>query len=174
MTDTKTIEREYVIPLRKHWLKAAKYKRARKAVKAIKQFIAKHMKVPDRDDSKVRLDVYLNNEIWFRGKQNPPAKVKVKAVKEGDIVRVGFAEMPEHIAFLRQKIEKRHTKAEKKVEIKHPEKTEEKTEEQKTDEKEKEKAVALQHEKQLRQEAKAQKHTIKSNEPKIQRKALKK
>ena len=48
-------ERDFVIPLRKEWLKVQRYKRAGRAVKTIKAFIAKHMKVPDRDPSPLRL-----------------------------------------------------------------------------------------------------------------------
>src|SRR3989338_9112388 len=94
---TDKLEREYIIPLRREWLKVPMYERTGRAIKAIKKFIAKNMKVIDRDVSKVKLDVYFNNEIWFRGRANPPSKIKVKAVKEGDIVKVGLADIPEHI-----------------------------------------------------------------------------
>ena len=90
MAEAKSLEREYIIPLRRVWLKAPEYERGRKAIKAIKEFIAKHMKVTDRNLKKVKLDIFLNNEIWFRGKANPPAKVKVKATKINDIVKVEF------------------------------------------------------------------------------------
>ena len=50
-------EREYVIPLRKEWRKVANYRRTGRAVKEIKKFIARHMKVPDRDLNKVKLDI---------------------------------------------------------------------------------------------------------------------
>ena len=49
-------EREYIVPLRREWLKVPTYKRANKAVKALKQFIAKHMKVYDRDLRKIYVD----------------------------------------------------------------------------------------------------------------------
>ena len=79
MAETKTqtvkemqkLEREYIIPLRSEWRKVANYRRTGRAVKAIKKFIAKHMKVPDRDLDKVKLDMYLNNELWFRGRKKP-------------------------------------------------------------------------------------------------------
>ena len=44
MAEEKTLERTYNVPLRKEFLKVPKYKRAKKAVKALKQFLAKHMK----------------------------------------------------------------------------------------------------------------------------------
>src|SRR3989344_3570473 len=79
-----TLEREYVVPLRRAWLHVPHYNRTSKAIKTIKKFIAKHMKVEDRDPNKVKLDVYLNNDLWFRGRANPPSRVKVKARKEAE------------------------------------------------------------------------------------------
>src|SRR3989344_9214092 len=140
MAETKkpALEREYVIPLRRHWVNVQHYNRTSKAVKAIKEFVAKHMKVVDRDIDKVKLDVYFNNELWFKGRANPPAKIKVKVRKEGELVYVTFAEMPKHVEHLKKKHDKIHKKAdkpvEKPVEIKAEEK---KTEEQKIEEKEK-------------------------------------
>jgi large subunit ribosomal protein L31e len=174
----KILEREYVIPLRRAWQRVPAYERSGRAIKAIKIFIAKHMKVPERDTDKVKLDVYFNNEIWFRGRANPPAKVKVKAKKEGDLVHVTFVHVPEHVKFLKAKHEKRHKKSEKKSSISEKPaeqpKEETKTEEQKTDEKEKEKAVEEMNIKQAEQQAKAQKHISKVKAPEIHRMALKK
>ncbi|MDP3881586.1 MAG: 50S ribosomal protein L31e [Nanoarchaeota archaeon] len=178
MAENQNLTREYVIPLRRVWIRAPEYKRSGKAVKAIKQFIAKHMKVADRDLDKVKLDVYFNNEVWFKGRTNPPAKVKVRAVKEGGIVRVTFAETPKYVEFLKKKHEKFRKKEEKKevpAQSKESERKEEpKTEEQKKDEAEKEKSVEQQNIQQAEQQAKAEKHLTKVKEPKIQRMALKK
>lgn len=179
MAETKMIEKEYVIPLRKAWLKVPQYERTGRAIKTIKKFIAKHMKIPDRDVEKVKLDVFLNNEIWFRGRKNPPSKIKVKARKENEIVKLDFVEIPERIKFIKQRLEKQHKEAEKKPEPKPEEKkgeikAEEKTEEKKVEEKEKEKAVAEQHLKEAEQQAKAQKHLTKKKEPGYFRMALKK
>jgi large subunit ribosomal protein L31e len=175
-TQVKILTREYIIPLRRTWIRAPIYRRAGKAIKAIKIFIARHMKVADRDLNKIKLDIYFNNEIWFRGKANPPTKIKVRAVKEGEVVKVGFAEIPKHVEFFKKKQEKLHKKGEeKKGEIKKPEeKKEEKTEEQKKDEEEKEKAVEQQNIKQAETAAKAEKHITPVSSPKIQRMALKK
>ena len=96
-----TIEREYVIPLRREWVKVPRYKRTFKSVKAVKEFIARHMRVADRNLDKIKLDVYLNNELWFRGGKTPFSKIKVKAKKEGEIVKVELAEIPEHVKFLK-------------------------------------------------------------------------
>ena len=95
-----TIEREYVVPLRREWLKVPKYRRAKKAVRALKEFIAKHMKVYDKDLTKIKVDIYLNNELRFRGMKKPLAKVKVKAIKyESGEVAVKLVELPKHLEF---------------------------------------------------------------------------
>lgn len=73
------MERIYVIPLRKEWMKVPRYKRAKKAITAIRSFIMKHMKVDD-----VKIGYYLNLEIWKKGIKNPPSRVKVNVAKEKD------------------------------------------------------------------------------------------
>ncbi|MDO8509421.1 MAG: 50S ribosomal protein L31e [Nanoarchaeota archaeon] len=178
MAESKIQEREYTIPLRKVWLKAAQYERGRKAIKAIKEFVAKHMKVADRDVNKVKLDVFLNNEIWFRGRRHPPSKVKIKAIKEGDIVKVEFVELPQRVKFHKAKLDRLHKKEDKKETPKMTPKTEEpKTSEassEKKEEKEKEIAVAELHAKEAKLDAKAQKHLSKKKEESYHRMALKK
>jgi len=184
----KPVEKEYVIPLRKEWAKVPRYKRTARSVKAIKEFVARHMRVPERDTKKVKLDIYLNNELWFRGCKKPPSKIRIKARKESDgSVRVEFVETPKHIAYLKIRAEKRHQKVEKKEEKKDDkekleEKVEkpeekgesEKTEEEKKEEKEKAAAVEQAQLKVAEQAAKAQKHLAKGDGPQVQRKALKK
>lgn len=174
--DNKILERIYTVPLRRHWVNVPQYKRSRKAVVALKQFIAKHMKVADRDVNNVRINTYLNNEIWFRGKTNPPSKVKVKAIKEGNIVRVEFFEVPAVVKHTKTKHAKMHKKATKAQEAKAPEheKKEAQTAEAKKDEVEKEKAVEQQNIKQAESAQHAAKHTTPVKEPKINRMALKK
>lgn len=139
------IEREYIIPLRNKWKKVPRYKRANKAIKAIKEFLVRHMKIRDRDLDKIKLDKYLNEFIWTRGIRKPPIKVKVRAIKEGDIVRAELSEMSEKMKFKKARFEKRDKQAaeigkRKKKEMKPEEKIEEKTEEEKKEEKEKAKA----------------------------------
>jgi len=72
-------ERVYNIPLRKEFQKAPKYKRAKKAVNAVKAFLQKHMKT-----EKVKIGKYLNLKIWERGIKSPPHHVKVTAVKDDE------------------------------------------------------------------------------------------
>ncbi len=177
-------EREYIVPLRKGWLKVPKYKRASKAVKTLKQFMAKHMKVYDRDLKKVKIDIILNNEIRFRGMKKPPAKIKVKARKFDDgIVKVELVQIPKHIEFARLREKKKLEKIEK---IKKPEvKPEEKVEEIKKEEKvgeekkiEEEKKEELEELEKLKTEIKVpkfrEKHLSKDKGVKFHRVALKK
>lgn len=175
---TNSLEREYTIPLRRRWFSARTYERTSKAIKAIKQFVAKHMKVADRDIDKVKLDVYLNNEVWYRGRASPPSKIKVKATREGEIVKVTFLETPEMIKFSKTKHERLHKKTEAKATPKAEEtKATEppKTEEQKQDEKEKATASAIAKEAEIKQEVKAEKHSSKPTKAqRPQRMALKK
>lgn len=111
MAEKEKLEREYVIPLRNKWKRVPRYKRANKAVKAIKEFLAKHMKIRDRDLKKIKIDKYLNEEIWFRGIKKPPSRIKVKAVKEDDIVKAELYELPEKLKFKKAREDKKETKA---------------------------------------------------------------
>ncbi|VVB83706.1 50S ribosomal protein L31e [uncultured archaeon] len=169
------IEREYVIPLRTRWKIVPTYKRANKAVKTIKEFLVKHMKIRDRDLDKVRVDKYLNEAIWSRGIKNPPAKIKVKAIKEDDIVRVELAEMPAKIKFKKLREEKQNSKSQetkkkkKEAEEKTEEKTEAKTEEEKIEEKE-DKSATIEAGKEIEKEiAQKAKHETKVKSPKEQK-----
>src|SRR3989344_4221338 len=80
------LERTYNIPLRKEWLKAPKYRRAKRAIAAVRTFLLKHMKA-----SEVKIGQHLNMSIWKRGIKSPPHHVEVKASK--DDKGICFAEL---------------------------------------------------------------------------------
>jgi large subunit ribosomal protein L31e len=177
-----TIEREYVVPLREEWLKVPKYKRANKAVKALKEFMVRHMKVYDRDLRKIKIDILLNNELRFRGMKKPLGKVKVKAIKyENGEVAVKLVNLPKHIEFeLARKAKKEAEKLKTEKEKPKEEKIEEKKEEEKTESEKKEEKEKTESSKEAmlateKQQAKQMAHTSKTQQeiPKIQRKALK-
>src|SRR3989344_1337212 len=132
------MEREYVIPLRRNWNKVPRYKRANKAVRTIKEFLVRHMKIRDGDLNKVKLDRYLNEHIWARGIKKPPVKIKVKVKREGENVIVELAEMSKKFTFKKAKLERRSQKASesgnKKKTKEAPEEKAEKTEEEKKEE----------------------------------------
>ncbi len=182
-------EREYIVPLRREWLKVATYKRTNKAVKALKEFMIRHMKVYNRDLRKIKVDNVLNNEIRFKGIRKPPAKIRVKAIKyDNDTVRVELVDVPEHIKYARLRGEKLKTKPEKKapkeekIETKEEKKDEKKEIEakesslKKTSEKkesiEKEQASRDESLKLAEKQAKEQKHVSKDSKVMMPRKTL--
>tara|TARA_Y100000310_G_scaffold324914_1_gene387498 strand:+ start:11232 stop:11573 length:342 start_codon:yes stop_codon:yes gene_type:complete len=76
---SKTIERTYNVPLRKEYQKVPNWRRTKKAVKALREFLAKHMK-----SDNVKLSKELNEELWKHGIKNPPHHVKVNVKKNED------------------------------------------------------------------------------------------
>jgi len=185
-------ERIYNIPLRRAFLKVPKYKRAKKAVKTIKEFVVRHMKVRDRDLNKVKIGDWVNKAVWIRGIKNPPQKITVKVSKEGDNIIVSFVGLPKKFKSEDQRLRKKKEKtlkkkeeARKKAEAKKKEeeakkaaeadqkKLEEKTEEEIKKEEEKKKK-----DKELRKQTqKQEKSTIKTTTKKqvqTHRKVLKK
>lgn len=99
------MEREYIVPLRKEFQKAPKYKRTNRAVRALRDFIARHMK-----SENVSIGKFLNLKLWENGIRNPPHKVMVKAVKdsEGKVV-VELKDLP----LVREKVNKRLARVER-------------------------------------------------------------
>ncbi len=81
------VERIITIPMRATKM-APRTKRAARAIKEIRDNIARHMKA---DADKIWIDKALNEKIWERGIQSPPKKVTVKAVKfEDGLVEVSL------------------------------------------------------------------------------------
>lgn len=87
---TDKIEREYIINLRREFIKKPRYKKAKKSVKAVREFLIKHMKCED-----ISIGKYLNQEIWKNGPKNPPAKVHIKVIKEDNKVKAELINAPE-------------------------------------------------------------------------------
>lgn len=80
------MERTYIIPLRKEFQKVPTYKKSKKATKAIKEFIMRHMKAKDFEAVKILNE--LNNQVWMHGIRNPPSKVHVdcKKLENGNVL----------------------------------------------------------------------------------------
>ena len=70
------LKREYVIPLRRKSMTAPKWRRSKKAVSVLKDFVRKHMKTDD-----VIVCPELNEQIWDKGIRHPPGKVEVIAYR---------------------------------------------------------------------------------------------
>lgn len=95
-----TLERTYIIPLRKKVNLSPDYKKAKKAVNTVRAFLEKHMKSND-----VKLGEQLNLLLWERGIKNPPGKVKVTVEKDDKgVVR---AELFGHKYIEKKKVEKK-------------------------------------------------------------------
>jgi len=87
------LERQYTIPLKRGVLKVPRYRRAKKAVKEIKIFLARHMKA---EVENVKVGRWLNELVWERGIKNPPNKVRVNVSKDDKgIVKAELIELSE-------------------------------------------------------------------------------
>ena len=82
-------ERIYTIPLRRAWIMPPK-KRAPKAIRIIRAFIQRHMKVgevaieeaEEKEGGKIIISGEVNQEIWSRGIEKPPRKLRIRAAKD--------------------------------------------------------------------------------------------
>ncbi len=131
--ETKIIERTYNVPLRKEFQKVPRWKKSQKAVTALRQFLAKHMK-----SDNVKLSKEINEKVWEHGIKNPPHHVKVSVTKDPEgVVKAELFGAKKKEVKKEKKVAKKEVKAETKKEGKVEEKKEEteKKEEVKTEEK---------------------------------------
>lgn len=75
--EEKIIERTYNVPLRKEYQKVPRWRRTKKAVVALRQFLVRHMK-----SEQIKLSKELNEEVWKDGIRNPPHHVKISVTKD--------------------------------------------------------------------------------------------
>ncbi len=80
------MERIYTIPLREVF-DAPRPRRANKAVKVIREYVAKHTKAET-----VKIDASLNEAVWEHSREKPPRKVKVKVVTEEGVAVASLVE----------------------------------------------------------------------------------
>ena len=71
------VERTLTINVRKQVMMVPAYRRAKKAVTAIRQHLQKHMK-----SDNVKLGKYLNLKLWEHGIKNPALRITVVAKKD--------------------------------------------------------------------------------------------
>lgn len=127
------LERTYNVPLRKEYMKAPRWKRTPRAVKALKEFVAKHMKATE-----VKVGKYANKELWKHGIKNPPHHIKVDVAKDEDgIVAAELVGAPKDVIEEPQKrrLMKKLAKEKKAEKKEAPKKEKQKTEEEKKGEK---------------------------------------
>ena len=82
-------ERYYVVPLaKKGFEKSPRWKRSKKAMIVLREFLTRHMK-PEGD---VYISQELNERVWENGIKNPPRKIRIRCTKSVDgIVRAYLA-----------------------------------------------------------------------------------
>ncbi len=89
--------RNYIVPLRRAWLKTPRWRRSKKAISALREFLLKHTKADE-----INISRWINELIWSHGGKNPPAKVTVKIeMKEEEIgkgskkrtIKVAYADL---------------------------------------------------------------------------------
>lgn len=93
------LERVFTIPL-KVTKQIPKTKRAPRAIKEIKAYVRRHMtdkaaaeEEEEGEQKEIWLDYKLNELIWSRGIENPPSKVRVKAIRfEDGLIEVSLPE----------------------------------------------------------------------------------
>jgi len=114
----------FTVPIRKIKKIVPRWKRAPRAVKFVREFVARHAKAEE-----VIIAPEVNEKIWERGIEKPPNKLRIKVkVVEEEVegkgkVRVAYVELPPEA--------KKTTKKEKKTGKKEEE--EKKLEEQATE-----------------------------------------
>jgi len=93
-------ERVYTIPLGRAWIMPPN-KRAPRAMRIVKSFITKHMKLERREEEeeeaeetgKLVISNEVNEKVWSRSIEKPPRKIRVRAAKDkGGVVTVYLAE----------------------------------------------------------------------------------
>ena len=75
------VERIYSLRIKHKMKKYPRWLRAKKAIKYIRNFLSRHMKVPPEN---VKIDASINEKIWERGAQKPPTRIRIRAVKFDD------------------------------------------------------------------------------------------
>ncbi len=73
-------EKVFTVPLREAFDKP-RTKRAKIAIKILKEFLKKHMKAEN-----VKIGKSINESIWKRGIQKPPRRIRIHALKEGNVI----------------------------------------------------------------------------------------
>ena len=82
------LERIYTVPLGDAY-ETVRNKRTPRAVKILRAFIERHMKA---DGQKIWLSENLNKTLWGRSIQKPPRKIKVRLVKDDEIIKAYLAD----------------------------------------------------------------------------------
>ena len=86
------LTRTYVVPLGVVF-EAPPYRRAKKAIMAIRAFAVRHMKATE-----VKIDAEVNEFVWARGIRHPPRRITLEMERDEDgIVTVKLPPEPEKV-----------------------------------------------------------------------------
>ncbi|MBN1677933.1 MAG: 60S ribosomal protein L31 [Candidatus Thermoplasmatota archaeon] len=90
------LERVFTVPLTVT-KRVPRTKRAPRAIKEIKEYVRQHMTDKGAKEEEKQKDVWvdyrLNELIWSKGIENPPNKVRVKAIRfEDGLIEVSLPE----------------------------------------------------------------------------------
>jgi large subunit ribosomal protein L31e len=88
------LERIYTVNLTKAY-EYIRTRRARRTVKLLRAFIARHMKA---DEEQVRISNMTNSEIFSHGMEKPPRRMRIQAIKDAGLVNVYLVGEQEKIA----------------------------------------------------------------------------
>ena len=81
-------EKILTLNLRKKMLKVAEWKRGKYYSRLLRKMLEKKLKT-----DKIKIDGKVNEKFWKRGTENPPAKIRVKSVKQDDgVVKIELME----------------------------------------------------------------------------------
>jgi len=111
-------EKIFTINIRKRIIGVPRWKRSLRAIRVVKDYLKKHMK-----SDNVKIGKMMNDTIWERSMQKPPAKIRIKAIKTDE--GVVKAELLGYV-FPEELTQKKEEKKEKPKEEKKPEKKDEK------------------------------------------------
>ena len=91
-------ERIYTIPLRRAWI-APRKKRAPRAMRIVRSFVQRHMKVEpevkgeEEEEGRLVISNEVNERLWSRGIEKPPRNIRIRAVKDKEgVVTLYLAE----------------------------------------------------------------------------------
>ena len=80
-------EKTYTIPLGKALIMPPR-RRSPRAMRMIRAFIVKHMKIPSRAEEEdespptIKITKEVNEHVWEKGIEKPPRKIRVRATKD--------------------------------------------------------------------------------------------
>ncbi|MBC7128278.1 MAG: 50S ribosomal protein L31e [Thermoplasmatales archaeon] len=123
-------EKIYTVPIIKT-KNSPRSKRAKIAVREIKEFLKRHTK-----SDNIKIDKSVNELVWERGIKNPPSKIRLKVVKIDDIIWAYTPEAEVKIEEIKKEKKEKEIKKEEESKEKEEEKEEKKEEDVKKAEEE--------------------------------------